>query len=106
MSDAMLMLLTGDQVDAAEALRMGLVSKVVERGQLLDTALDIANRIKRNAPLAVRAVKRLVHEGMEMPLQHALRVERYVWGTLRDTKDRIEGRVAFTEKRPPKYEGR
>jgi len=106
LSDAMLMLLTGDQVDAAEALRMGLVSKVVERDQLMPTAMSIANRIKGNAPLAVRAVKKLVQEGLEMPLQHALRVERYVWGTLRDTKDRIEGRKAFAEKRPPNYQGR
>ena len=106
LSGALLMLLTGDQVDATEALRMGLVSKVVERAQLLDTAMSIANRIKANAPLAVRAVKRLVYEGLEMPLQNALRVERYVWGTLRDTKDRIEGRIAFAEKRPPNYKGK
>ena len=106
LSDAMLMLLTGDQVDAAEALRMGLVSKVVERAQLLDTAMAIANRIKANAPLSVRAVKRLVYEGLEMPLPNALKVERYVWGTLRNTEDRIEGRKAFAEKRPPNYKGK
>ena len=106
LSDAMLMLLTGDHIDAAEALRIGLVSKVVERPQLLDTAMAIAKRIKANAPLAVRALKRLVYEGLEMPLQNALRVERYVWGTLRDTQDRIEGRRAFAEKRPPNYKGK
>jgi E-phenylitaconyl-CoA hydratase len=106
LSDAMLMLLTGDQVDATEALRMGLVSKVVERAQLLDAAMAIANRIKANAPLSVRAVKRLVYEGLEMPLQNALKVERYVWGTLRNTEDRIEGRKAFSEKRPPIYKGK
>ena len=106
LSDAMLMLLTGDQIDAAEALRMGLVSKVVERAELMNTALAIANRIKANAPLAVRAVKRLVYEGLDMPLPNALKVERYVWGTLRNTEDRIEGRKAFTEKRPPVYKGK
>lgn len=106
LSDAMLMLLTGDQVDAAEALRMGLVSKVVERSELMNTAMSIANRIKANAPLSVRAVKRLVYEGLEMPLQNALKVERYVWGTLRNTEDRIEGRKAFAEKRPPTYKGK
>lgn len=106
LSDALLMLFTGDQIDAAEALRMGLVSKVVERHELMSTAMSIANRIKANAPLSVRAVKRLVYEGLEMPLQNALKVERYVWGTLRDTKDRIEGRRAFAEKRPPRYQGK
>lgn len=106
LSDALLMLLTGDQIDAAEALRTGLVSKVVDRAELLQAAMAIANRIKANAPLAVRAVKRLVYEGLEMPLQNALRVERYVWGTLRNTEDRIEGRRAFAEKRPPNYRGK
>ncbi len=106
LSDAFLMLLTGDQADAAEALRMGLVSKVVEPSELLDTAMAIANRIKLNAPLAVRAVKRLVYEGLDTSLPNALKVERYVWGTLRNTEDRIEGRKAFTEKRPPVYRGK
>jgi E-phenylitaconyl-CoA hydratase len=106
LSDAMLILLTGDQFDAAEALRMGLVSKVVERSELMNTAMSIANRIKANAPLSVRAIKRVVYEGLDMPLQNALKVERYVWGTLRNTEDRIEGRKAFAEKRPPIYKGK
>lgn len=106
LSDAMLMMLTGDPIDAAEALRIGLVSKVVEQRELLDAAMSIAARIKANAPLAVRAVKRLVYEGLDMPLPNGLKMERYVWGTLRDTQDRIEGRRAFAEKRPPNYRGK
>lgn len=105
-SDAMLMLLTGDRVDAQEALRTGLVSKVVQAAQLLETALAIAARIALNAPLSVRAVKRLVREGLAMPLDRALALESYVFGLLRDTEDRIEGRRAFQEKRPPVYRGR
>lgn len=105
-SDAMLMLLTGDRVDAQEALRTGLVSKVVPAAQLLETALAIAARIALNAPLSVRAVKRLVREGSAMPLDRALALESYVFGLLRDTEDRIEGRRAFQEKRPPVYHGR
>jgi len=54
----------------------------------------------------VRAVKRLVYEGLDTSLPNALKVERYVWGTLRNTEDRIEGRKAFTEKRPPVYRGK
>jgi E-phenylitaconyl-CoA hydratase len=105
-SDAMLMLLTGERIDAAEALRVGLVSKVVPADHLMSTARAIARRIAQNAPLSVRAVKRLVQQGMDMPLQRAMETENYVWGILRDTEDRIEGRRAFQEKRQPVYKGR
>jgi E-phenylitaconyl-CoA hydratase len=105
-SNAMLMLLTGDRVDAAEALRIGLVSKVVGREELLPAAQEIARRIAQNAPLSVRSIKRLVVSGADMPLPAALDNERYVFGLLRDTEDRIEGRRAFQEKRPPLYQGR
>jgi len=102
----MMMLLTGDQIDAAEALRIGLVSLVVPHADLRDKADAIARRIAANAPLAVRAVKRLVIQGREMPLDAAIETERYAWGVLRDTDDRIEGRLAFQEKRPPVFRGR
>jgi E-phenylitaconyl-CoA hydratase len=105
-SDAMLLLLTGDTVDAHEAMRMGFVSKVVPHGEILSAALDIARRIAANAPLAVRMVKRLVTQGMEMPLVYATDLDRYLWGLIRDTDDRIEGRKAFSEKRKPAYKGR
>ena len=105
-SDAMLMLLTGDRIDAQEALRIGLVSKVTSPAQLLETALTIARRIAQNAPLSVRAVKRLVRDGASLPLPQALAMESYVFSMLRDTEDRIEGRRAFQEKRAPIYRGR
>jgi E-phenylitaconyl-CoA hydratase len=106
MSNAMLMMLTGDQIDAAEALRIGLVSRVVEPADLLPAAQAIASRIAANAPLSVRAVKRLVRDGQDVPLDVGLRAEWLAFGTLRDTQDRIEGRKAFQEKRPPVYQGR
>lgn len=106
MSDAMLMLLTGDRVDASEAFRTGLVSKVVPGERLMDEARDIARRIAANAPLSVRAVKRLVQQGQDMPLSHAIDVERYVFGLLYSSEDRVEGRKAFAEKRKPDYKGR
>jgi E-phenylitaconyl-CoA hydratase len=102
---AMHLLLTGDTIDAAEALRIGLVSKVITQDALYEEALAIARRIQANAPLAVRAVKRLVREGLAIPLDAALRLERDMWGTLRDTQDRAEGRAAFAEKRAPRYRG-
>jgi E-phenylitaconyl-CoA hydratase len=105
-SVAMQMLLTGDRIDAAEAYRVGLVSELCSPEALLPRAREIATRIAANAPLAVRAVKRLVQQGADMPLATAVGVENYVWGLLRDTEDRIEGRRAFQEKRPPEYRGR
>jgi E-phenylitaconyl-CoA hydratase len=105
-SDAMLMLLTGDTVDAHEALRLGIVSKVVPLKDLIPTAQEIAQRIARNAPLAVKALKRLVSQGLDLPLAHALEMDKYMFGLLRDTEDRIEGRKAFQEKRKPQYKGR
>lgn len=105
-SDAMLLLLTGDRVDAAEALRIGLVSRVVPAAELMASAMEIALRIARNAPLSVRAIKRLVRDGLEMPLDKGIQLEGYAFGLLRDTEDRIEGRVAFQEKRAPVYRGR
>lgn len=105
-TNAMMMMMTGDSIDADTALRIGLVSQVVEGSALRQAALQIAQRIRANAPLAVRAVKRLVREGRDMPLATALRNERNTWGLLRDTEDRKEGRAAFSEKRPPRYTGR
>lgn len=105
-SDAMLMLLTGDAIDAAEALRMGLVSRVVPPAELSATARAIAHRIVANAPLAVRAVKRLATCYRDVPLDPALQAERHAWGLLRDTEDRAEGRAAFAQKRPPEFKGR
>jgi E-phenylitaconyl-CoA hydratase len=104
-SDAMLMMLTGDRIDANEALRVGLVSRVVQQDQLLATASAIATRIAENAPLAVRAIKRLVKDGQGLPLTAAIQSEQYVLGVLRDTADRIEGRRAFQEKRKPDFKG-
>ncbi len=106
MSDAMLMLLTGDRISAEEAYRNGLVSKVVPHDQLMPTAYEIAKKIASNAPLSVRAIKRLVKRGMDLPLSHAIESERYVFGLLNQSEDRLEGRKAFAEKRKPQYKGR
>lgn len=105
-SDAMLMLLTGDMIDAAEALRLGLISRIVAAEDLMAEAQALAQRIAANAPLSVRAIKRLATDGRTLPLDQAVRLERYVWGLLRDTEDRLEGRRAFQEKRSPNYVGR
>jgi E-phenylitaconyl-CoA hydratase len=105
-TNAMHLLLTGDRIDSAEALRIGLVSKVVPPEQLMTEAMAVAEKIAANAPLAVRAVKHLVYRGADLSLAAAIEAERMAWGVLRNTEDRIEGRVAFQEKRKPVFKGR
>lgn len=105
-SDAMLMLLTGERMDAAEALRIGLVSRVVQPQELMHTARAIAARVAANAPLAVAAVKKLAAVGRDLALAAGLELEQQTFGILRNTEDRIEGRKAFAEKRKPAFEGR
>lgn len=100
------MLLTGDRIDAHTALRVGLVSEVVDRGALMGRAREIAARIIQNAPLSVTAVKRLLRYGRDVPGSVGNEAERLAWGLLRNTEDRIEGRRAFTEGRKPDYRGR
>lgn len=103
---AMQMLLTGDRIDATEAHRVGLVSEVVEPGELLSRAIAIADRIAANGPLAVRSIKTLATRTEDLPLSRSVELEQLLWGVLRDTQDRIEGRTAFTQRRTPEYQGR
>ncbi len=103
---AMKMLLTGEMIDAREALRVGLVSDVVEPDQLMALAKKYAEKIAGNAPLSVMAAKQAVVTGMDMPLQHAIDFSYLLWGALRDTEDRKEGFQAFAEKRAPQYRGK
>lgn len=104
-SDAMRLLLTGERIDAAEALRIGLVSKVVPLAELQKTALELAALMAGNAPLAMTAAKRLALAGRDLPLDVGLELERQAFGLLRDTEDRLEGRRAFSEKRAPVFRG-
>lgn len=105
-SDAMWMLLTGERIDANEALRIGLVSKVVPLAALQETAVNLARAMAANAPLAMTAAKRLAMTGRELPLAGGLELERQAFGVLRDSEDRLEGRRAFADKRAPVFRGR
>lgn len=105
-ANAMWMLLTGDAIDAQTALRIGLVSHVVAQNELMEVATSIARRIANAAPLAVRAIKQAARNGLDMPLSPALTYERHLWGLLRDTEDRKEGREAFAAKRAAVFRGR
>ena len=102
---AMKMLLTGEMIDAEEALRVGLISDIVERDQLGELAKKYADKIASNAPLSVKAAKQAAVVGLDLPLDHALLFSNLLWGVLRDTEDRKEGFRAFGEKRPPEFTG-
>ncbi len=95
---------TGRLLDAEEALRIGLVNKVVEPDKLLDEALDTATKITRNSFSAVTRAKRSINQGAELPLEQALEVEKRNFLDTFTTKDRAEGMKAFMEKRTPSFE--
>jgi enoyl-CoA hydratase len=102
---ALEMLITGRVLGAREALDIGLVSMVVPAERLLPTALEVARRIARNAPIALRYTKEAVHKGMDVPLEEGLRLEADLNILLYGTADRAEGVRSFLEKRQPTYRG-
>jgi E-phenylitaconyl-CoA hydratase len=100
------LILTADQMDAETALRIGLVSHIVPREELMDKAMAIANMICERGPLAVRTAKEAIARGMDMPLDHGLAYEDVLLTRLMATEDAREGPRAFAEKRKPEYKGR
>jgi enoyl-CoA hydratase len=104
--NALHLLLTGETIDAREALRIGLVSKVVPQDQLLAAAEQMLRAILANGPVAVKLVIEAVHRGLEMTLEEGLELEADAFGLVAATEDMKEGLSAFLEKRPAKFRGR
>ncbi len=100
------LILTAEQIDAETAMRIGLVSHVVPKDELMDRAWQIANVICERGPLAVRAAKESINRGLDMPLDNGLAFEDLLLGKLMATQDAKEGPRAFAEKRKPDYKGR
>jgi enoyl-CoA hydratase/carnithine racemase len=98
------MIFTGQPVDAAEAYRTGLVSDLVDPGELIARAAEIAGQIAANAPLALIASKRALRAGLENP--GGLALERTLWEMVAMSDDYQEARAAFRQKRPPKFTGK
>ena len=105
-SKAMDMMLTGRMMDAAEAERSGLVSRVVPADRLLDEAMTAARKIAALSPLAVVMNKELVDTALETTLTEGIRVERRLFHSLFAFEDQKEGMAAFVEKRKPDFKGR
>lgn len=100
---AMDMLLSGRRIVAATALDWGLVTRLSPPDRLLDDALELATEITRLGPMALRATKRSVNEGIGVSVEAGLRNEREITSTLRYSAESAEGRLAFREKRDPTF---
>lgn len=100
------LLLTGRMMDAAEAERAGLVSRVVPAADLLDEAGKVAETIASKSLPSLYAAKAALDAAMETPLAEGLRFERHVFASLFDTHDQKEGMAAFREKRSPDFRNR
>ncbi len=100
------LVLTGRLMDAVEAERAGLVSRVVPAEELLETAASIAQAVAAKSLPSVYAAKAALDAAMETSLAEGLRFERHVFASLFDTADQKEGMAAFREKRPPEFQNR
>jgi len=98
------LLLTGDLISAKEALDYGFLNYVTE--DVIGKAMEIAEKIAANGPLAVKAIRRSVKECLGKPEREALRIETEISAPVFRTEDAQEGPRAFMEKRQPAYKGR
>jgi enoyl-CoA hydratase/carnithine racemase len=106
MARACELIFTGEVVDAAEALRLGLVSRVVEPEALLPTAQELARRIAAGPPVAIRLAKGSLYGNADTDLRAALERETFAQNICFETEDAREGIRAFVDKRPPVFRGR
>jgi enoyl-CoA hydratase/carnithine racemase len=103
--NALQMLLTGDLIDAKEAHRIGLVQSVVPNETLIDEAVELAQRVAGNAPIALQLTKHLVRVAASSSLDVGLAYENDLFTYCFTTEDSKEGIAAFREKRPPRFRG-
>jgi enoyl-CoA hydratase len=96
---------TGKMIDAEEALRIGLANAVFEPDELLAAAQKAASEIAAKGPMAVSSAKRLIRDGIDLPLPTANQLEQDAFGDAFGTEDQSEGMAAFLEKRAPSFKG-
>jgi enoyl-CoA hydratase/carnithine racemase len=102
---ALELLLTGDQITAQEAHRLGLVNRVVAAADVMAEAKTLAAALAAKAPVALRYILEAVHKGLEMPFPQAQIFEATLFGLVASTQDMREGTTAFLEKRKPEFKG-
>jgi methylglutaconyl-CoA hydratase len=100
------LVLTGRRIDAARALAIGLVSRVVPPAELERAGQELADELAACAPLSIAMAKRAIDEGVDLPMADALALERRCYDVTLMSDDRNEGLRAFAEKRPPRFTGR
>ena len=96
------LLYTARNIDANEALRIGLVNAVLPQAELMDAALKMAGTIAKNAPIAVRGCKKAVNEGMQVSIDKAVEIEEKIFGGCFETHDQVEGMACFLSREKPK----
>ena len=103
---ALEMALTADPIDADRAYELGLVNRVVPGAQVLDAAIALAERIVKNAPLAVRTSKSVMKQASELTEAQAWALNNDSFAMIGRSADALEGAVAFAEKREPHWQGK
>jgi enoyl-CoA hydratase/carnithine racemase len=99
------MLFLGQRLTAQEAFDFGLINRVTTQDKLLDVAIEIAEKIVNNSPIALQQAKIAVNHGMEVELNKGLEIESEAYEVCIPTKDRLEALAAFKEKRKPVFKG-
>lgn len=103
---ALEILLTGEFIEAAEAQRIGLVSRVLPGERLAPEAQALVERMAQMAPWSLRFAKEAVNEGLDLTLEQGLRLEADLYFLMQTTRDRVEGVTAFLQRRTPRFEGK
>ena len=100
------LIFTGDMISAPEAKEIGLVDRVVSKGEAVSEAKKIAKKIMGKGPIAIKYAKKAIDEGVNMTLSEGLKLERRLFGELFGTEDQKEGAKAFLEKRETQFKGK